>query len=72
MHRATAGLVELYVQKGEFFRASLLAYTQSLHYRNFEPTMRRRWSFRGRRWNSSEIGHAGIRSTSRGRRWPAI
>jgi CHAT domain-containing protein len=36
MHRATAGLVELYVQKGELFRASLLAYVQSLHYRNFE------------------------------------
>src|ERR1035438_2041452 len=31
MHRATAGLVELFVQKGELFRASLFAYMQSLH-----------------------------------------
>ena len=36
MHRATAGLVELFVQKGELLRASIFAYTQSLHYRNFE------------------------------------
>jgi hypothetical protein len=36
LHRATAGLVELYLQKGEVFRASLFAGLQSMYYRNFE------------------------------------
>jgi CHAT domain-containing protein len=35
-HRATAGLVELFVQKGELQRASMFAYMQSIYYRNFE------------------------------------
>jgi len=71
MHRATAGLVELFVQKGELLRASIFAYTQSLHYRISTTTMRRRWGLRGNRWNYSGSRDLPRPLTSRGRRWPA-
>src|SRR4051794_38782684 len=36
MHRATTGLVELYVAKGELFRAAVYAGFQEIYYRNDE------------------------------------
>ena len=36
MHRATSGLIELYIEKGELFRASIFASAQSGFYRDFE------------------------------------